>query len=357
MLYDLQIENLRIVTEGSLVPGPGINLIIGGNGSGKTTLLEAIYLLSRGRSFRHREAGPLVSAGEDHFQLVGKFSDRNGGRHVLGLRRAGEQVEVRLDGRNAKRRSEVMGLFPVQWIGPDPQQLITGNPEGRRSFLDAGLFHVEHRYLDLLQRYNKALEQRNAALRKAASSAAIWDDPLVGLATQLDEFRQSFSQVLSSKVEQLLAKWGLDLALDFHYSRGWKAGVSLAEVLTVNAPLDRKRGFTSAGPHRADLIVRSDQLRTGKRLSRGQLKMLASAFYLAQSSCIAEQDGDPGILLYDDLPAELDRQNRELLLAELATLYRQVFVAALSDQDVPLGTRPATMFHVEQGAVQAVLGD
>ena len=54
MIERLQISHLRNLTQVSL-QSAACNVIIGANGSGKTSLLEAIFLLSRGKSFRHHQ--------------------------------------------------------------------------------------------------------------------------------------------------------------------------------------------------------------------------------------------------------------------------------------------------------------
>ncbi|MGO1966013.1 MAG: AAA family ATPase, partial [Moraxellaceae bacterium] len=54
MIERLQISNLRNLTQVNL-QSTACNVIIGENGSGKTSLLEAIFLLSRGKSFRHHQ--------------------------------------------------------------------------------------------------------------------------------------------------------------------------------------------------------------------------------------------------------------------------------------------------------------
>lgn len=54
MIQQLNIHKLRNLGQAELTLAR-CNLIIGANGSGKTSLLEAVFLLSRGKSFRHHE--------------------------------------------------------------------------------------------------------------------------------------------------------------------------------------------------------------------------------------------------------------------------------------------------------------
>jgi len=354
MLTELSLQNLRIVEKSVLYPGAGVNVVAGCNGSGKTTLLEAIYLLSRGRSFRHREAAPLIREGQQEAILTARFENRPGGtKHFLGMRRTRSDLEVRLDGKPASKRSEILRLLPVQWIGPEPQALLTGSPEIRRSFLDHGLFHVEHRYLEVLQQYTRVLEQRNALLRGQGRDIEAWDQQLSSFAAELDGYRERYVEELRVRLNHRLEHWKLELEFDLTYRRGWRAGQSLLAHLEESREIDRKQRFTGAGAHRADLVLKSANVRTGRRLSRGQLKMLAVALHFVLSEITRGVKGSDDILLFDDLSAELDRQNRMTLLQSIQNEFDQAFVTALSPEDLPDPQAAWKMFHVEHGVFQA----
>jgi len=60
-IQHLKVQHCRIIDDAELELSPKLNLIIGDNGSGKSSLLEAIYLLSRGRSFRTSRIAELIS--------------------------------------------------------------------------------------------------------------------------------------------------------------------------------------------------------------------------------------------------------------------------------------------------------
>lgn len=350
MLTELSLSNLRIVETAKLSPGGGLNVITGSNGSGKTTLLEAIYLLSRGRSFRHREAAPLIREGQQETILTTRFKASPAEtEHFLGMRRTPNDIEVRLDGKPAGKRSDIMKMLPVQWIGSEPQNLLTGSPDVRRSFLDNGLFHVEHRYLHILQQYHRALVQRNALLRRQGQELGIWDEQLSQFAAELDESRSRYVRALGQRLEKRLQRWGLEIDLSLIYRRGWRADRTLLEQLAESRTLDQKQRYTGAGPHRADLLLKSANLKSGQRLSRGQLKMLAVALHFVQSEITREGGGAPDLLLFDDLSAELDQDNRELLAKDIQQDFQQAFVTALSLHDLPSPGDTWKVFHVEHG--------
>ena len=57
-----QVRNLESVRASC---HPQANIIYGPNGSGKTSFLESIYMLGRGRSFRHRDLRVVVNNAAD----------------------------------------------------------------------------------------------------------------------------------------------------------------------------------------------------------------------------------------------------------------------------------------------------
>ena len=67
MIERLQISHLRNLTQVSLNTA-ACNVIIGANGSGKTSLLEAIFLLSRGKSFRHHQPKRYIPVSYTHLR-------------------------------------------------------------------------------------------------------------------------------------------------------------------------------------------------------------------------------------------------------------------------------------------------
>lgn len=356
MIIELTLNNLRIFEEAFLQPQQGINVITGCNGSGKTTVLEGVYLLSRGRSFRHREAAPLIREGKEELLLTARLEDRSGNRHHLGMRRSRQDAEVRLDGRPASKRSEVLSLLPLQWIGPEPQILLTGSPAVRRSFVDNGLFHVEHRYLALLQKYNRALDQRNAQLRgRDIEQLESWESQMDVTAQSLDQLRRAYTAELSERLGEMLDDWGMQDKLEIQYRRGWRDDIELGALLKQSRPVDIQQRYTGMGPHRADLLIKSSSQKTGRRLSRGQQKMLACALHFIQSAITTERSDRTDILLFDDLPAELDQQNRRKLIDYIGEYFTQSFITSLEAADLPDCQDNRSMFHVEHGRFQQAL--
>ena len=87
-LSKLNISHVRNLQTTRLQFSPAANVLFGDNGSGKTSFLESIYLLGRGRSFRHRDLKTVVQSGTKELVVSGTiFSDQNDVSSSLGVKR------------------------------------------------------------------------------------------------------------------------------------------------------------------------------------------------------------------------------------------------------------------------------
>jgi DNA replication and repair protein RecF len=355
-LDSLGIEDFRCIRKAELALHGRCNLISGENASGKTSLLEAIFVLGRGRSFRTAKAESLIRNGSSAFQLTGRVSKEAVSR-PLGLRFGKEGIEARYAGRPIGGLAELATLLPAQAIDPEVHRLIDGGPQERRRFLDWGVFHVEPSFVEHWRRYQRALRQRNAALRAGAAPAVIraWDPELIEAGLLVAAARARYVASLAPHVSataQRLLRGRLEISL----LQGWSAERSLGESVEASWARDRERGLTHSGPHRADLGIRFDDVPARDRVSRGQQKLAAAALLLGQLRCDAELGSNVAALLVDDPAAELDASNLERLLGEVISLPAQLFLTALDPANPVLASLPhGHRFHVEHGSVTRLI--
>ena len=350
-LEKLAIKNFRCLESVELLPHPERNIIVGENASGKTSLLEALFFVGRGRSFRPAQTDGLIRDGSTAFQLVATVSHR-GRPLVLGLEVAKESRTVRIGGEPAKSLGELAEYLPVQVIDPDVHKLVEDGPGGRRQFLDFGVFHVEHGFLACWRRYQRALKQRNKALKTDPKLASAWDPELIQAGDALDIMRRAYVDELLP-VARDWVEYFLDGELELKYRSGWSGDRSLAEALVHSRQRDRDFGATLVGPHRADLELKVHDRAARGRVSRGQQKLLASALLLAQVE-LMESRGGAGVLLLDDPAAELDGDRLSRLLARVQGLASQCFITGLNLEDLA-EFKSGSVFHVEQGNLRTVL--
>lgn len=366
-LTRLDVDRLRNLKSVSIEPHEHVNILVGSNGSGKTSLLEAIHLLALGRSFRSARVDPLIAFESPDLVIHARFS--NGDRAGLVKRRNGPQT-LKLNDARQRNWQELARALPVQLLNSDTFALLDGGARMRRRYLDWGVFHVEHGFLTHWRNAAKALAQRNALLKRGADSdqLAAWDEEFCRAATQVDDCRRRYFRLLEphihTAVGELFAHVSAlpDLVLD--YQPGWSEELPLSEVLLQNRTRDLKTGATQAGPHRCDISVRIGRNPAASVLSRGQQKLLVTALKLAQSRFFqsqwtllhgAEGTGPPPLVyLIDDLAAELDQTNCQLVTRHLLGLGSQLFFTAVAEDDLNepgLLTTSASKFHVEHGKI------
>ena len=352
-LAELTVQDLRCLETAELALGPGTTLVYGANGAGKTSILEAIYLLGRGRSFRTRLNDRLIRHGQGLSRVVGKVNHPLGS-HTLGVevRKGGEQRSTtagRLNGNNIRSLAELALAFPTQIIDPDAHKLIEESATRRRRWLDWAVFHVEPGFASAWSRYQRALLQRNAALKSGSAPVSVWDEEMAREGETLTAARARVLAALlpywTEIIEDLV---GIDVSLGF--LPGWDRSVSLADSLAAHASRDRERRTTTVGPHRADVSVRVKGRAAREVLSRGQQKLAAVTLNLCQLEYLQQEHSLKPTVLLDDPSAELDHSRLERFIDRVRRLNTQIVVTAL-DKDFHLFGEPENLFHVEQGRV------
>lgn len=350
----LRGENLRLYRTLELQAHPRLNLIVGDNAAGKTTLLEGLYVAGRGRSFRAQNLAELCGparTGWSAFMDV-RSSDNS---HKVGIGWTRDGSEMRLDQQRAARVSDVVKAVPLQLIDPMVHRLLDEGPAYRRSFVDWGVFHVEHGFLDVWRRYQRALKQRNSALRDDLDDRAVqaWNEELALTGEQLTALRLAHVTAASAG----LTRWAERLlqagAIRCEWQRGWPEGESYRETLHRNLDQHRRMSTTVQGPHRAELKITLSDSKAKGRVSRGQQKMLIAAMVLAQAELLIEHGVPPPVLLLDDFASELAPEFQSRLAQGLASYAGQKFVTAF---EVPhsFTQHDAGLFHVEHGTIRTL---
>lgn len=356
LIHRLRLQAFRRFEEAEVELHPGFNLITGNNGSGKTTLLEATHLLAHGRSFRGRVRDGLVRQGETALQAYVEWEEPGHAQRRAGLRHSGSVWQARLDGEEVRQLGQLCEALAVISFEPGSHALVDGSSEIRRRYIDWGLFHVEHEFISEWRRYARALKQRNALLRQSGGHSQLdaWEHELAQSGELLTRLRESYVAGLQSRLDHLMIELlpaAGSIVLSLH--PGWKRqDLALADALLLARDRDLALGYTSVGPHRADLRFALRDLPGREGLSRGQAKQLALALLLAQAAHLADMQGHWPVLQLDDLGSELDRHHQQRVLGVLAASGAQILVTGTEPPPVlaSLDFRVA-MFHVEHGVV------
>lgn len=337
----------------------GLNILFGANGSGKTSVLESCYFLSQARSFRSTSLTPIIQRGGEDCLLRGEISTGSGASQVGISRNRDGQREIRVNGADVHKASELAHLLPVLLLSPESVDLLIGPPGLRRRFLNWGLFHVEPKFSQLWHEANRCLQQRNSLLRQQRESRdaelVTWTQQLVFVAEQLDQLRSSYVEQYRPVFETIMNELGGRDNLEFDYYRGWPRETDLAQIYEKDWESDQKKGFTQKGFQRADVRIRVAGETATKVCSRGELKALVWGMILAQGR-VAQEGTSSRTTLYliDDLASEFDEENRRRVCRLLTNSGQQVILTGVEREGLisACDNDFGAMFHVKQGAIE-----
>ena len=346
----VQVTDFRCLHSTDIEFDPRFTLLSGPNASGKTSILEAVYVLGRGRSFRTRRMDHLIRAGTTRFVVFGevKLAERIVG---LGVEGSVAGVRARVAGETVPSLGALAAMLPVQIIDPEVHGLVEEGPARRRRFMDWGVFHVEHTFIECWQKYQQALRQRNAALRGRQPRRVVsaWDSELLRLGCVIDAARTDYiCQLLPGAAALVDALLGMTLSLT--YRSGWARDTTFEEALESSWAQDLATGSTSVGPQRAELAILLDGHPAKDRISRGQQKLLAASLLLAQVRLLTSSSPIRPSLLLDDPAAELDGDGLLKLIHEVSQHAVQLIVTTLNETVAGLGP-PGRRYRVRSGAV------
>ncbi|MCY0878118.1 MAG: DNA replication and repair protein RecF [Firmicutes bacterium] len=343
-LEKVAVQHFRNIAAAELRLSPQLTLLVGANGQGKTNLLEAIYLLLQGRSFRTTSEREAIQEGWDSARLEaqGKVSGQPARWvHVI----------------TAARPSHQGATVPVVLFAPDDVYLAKGSPERRRRFLDLLLSAHDAHYAKSLRTYQRALLQRNRALKQPALRSVVDDfTPLLaheGL--YLWQRRRTLLSSLLPLAQSLHRRLAPDDALSFRLKEGgWSSPLESAEAFQAALESRRReeeaRQMTLIGPHRDDILFALNGKDTTVYASQGQLRSIALAIKMATYEWLRQETGIRPVILLDDVLSELDARRRQAVLELTAEPGQQTLVTDTEARNYE--TLDPTIYYVQGGVVR-----
>jgi DNA replication and repair protein RecF len=337
MITGARLQSFRSYKDESFEFDPGVNIIVGPNASGKTNLLEAVMVLSRGSSYRARDA-ELIKFGRPWARLDGSFVKQARTVKIEGGLQPAKSFEI--DGKPFKRLS-LERTVPVVLFEPNHLQLMTRGPEIRRDYFDEMLERTRADFKPVAANYRRALAQRNALLKQSRGRAEqqlfAWDIRLSELGAKIAEARQALADQINKSISKNYSRIAnkrskVELQYACHFPAEHYASRMLSK-LEKNAHLDFERGFTSSGPHREDFVFYLGGQPAGATASRGETRSLLLALKIFELQLIEKTRGQPPIFLLDDVFSELDGSRRRALVEALSD--RQTLITT-TDADAVL---------------------
>jgi DNA replication and repair protein RecF len=260
---------------------------------------------------------------------------------TAGYEVSGRRKKVTVDGKETKKLVDAVGIITAVALAPADRALVDSGPSGRRRYLDVLLSLCEDGYLAKLTALRGALRQRNAALKLGRRDAAqAFDRHVASASAFVASARFSWAEQVRPRFIQLCGALGEDAVPFLEYSsRHWTpdAGADgVARALRERIERDLRRGMTTVGPHRDDLVLSLGGKDTRRFGSAGQQRTAATALRLLEAQALADSHHTAPIALFDDAFAELDQERQERLLTLIGeSLPGQAIITAPRDAEVP----------------------
>ncbi len=341
-LKQLSLINFKNYSQAEVSFCNGVNVFVGDNGVGKTNLLDAIYYLSFCKSFFNPIDSQNVRHHEQFFMVQGDFEKNNDELNIhCGLKK-GQKKSFKRNKKEYDRLADHIGLLPLVMISPADTELIYDGSEARRKFLDGVIAQYNKTYLDQLLSYQKAVQQRNALLKRFIEQRYFDETALEVWDMQLDQFGSSIFEARKAFLKEFIPLF----QEYFELISGGKERVRLEYDTKLNDfPLhqlieeardkDRAAGYTTVGTHKEDLKFLLEDHPIKKFGSQGQQKSYLIALKLAQFAFIKKVKESTPLLLMDDIFDKLDK-NRVRALMQLVSdhSFGQIFVTDANKQRV-----------------------
>ena len=325
------ILNYKNIAEARLEFSPKLNCLIGNNGQGKTNVLDAIYYLSMCRSYASTgDNSAVIRHGEPYMMLQGSYTRCETPLEVSVALQRGKRKVVRRDGKEYQRLSQHIGLLPVVMVSPMDWDLVRGSGDERRRFMDLIISQNDAEYLEALIRYNKAVEQRNAMIKKEMSDPLLYEtvEQAMALPASLIHERRSqwTERFLPIFMHYYSAVAGDGETVSLHYKSHLNDG-TMADHLAATRQRDLILGYTTRGIHRDDIELMLDGYPMRRTGSQGQCKTYTIALRLAQFDFLKENNPAVPILLLDDIFDKLDADRVERIVDVVSSdRFGQIFI-------------------------------
>lgn len=361
-LSHLSLTNYRSYEQAEIALNPGPNILIGANGVGKTNVAEAINYLAVQHSHRVSNDHPLVRIGQTQALARGRI---HRGEQAVSIEyeiNPGKSNRVAINRGAPQAARQAYGIFKAVLFAPEDIELISGQPDIRRRFMDDLIVQMRPALGDARRDFDRVLRQRNALLKSGRkpgawtpeheSTLAVWNEHLSKAAARLINGRLHALRLLAAPTSKAYAELsngnkpaGFAYQSTVPLATGQHAEVpdetqlyeAVLAALQEAYQTERDRGVTLVGPHRDDLVITLGPAPAKGFASHGETWSLALALRLASYNVLCQDDPNPAaqpVLILDDVFAELDAARRTRLV-EMTRDAEQLIITAAVTADIP----------------------
>lgn len=331
IIKSIKLTNFRNHSSYTLECQDETSLILGANGYGKTSVLEAIYILTRGKSFRATDPD-IIKRGTEYYRIELEYA-------------SGEQTVVTYDGKTKtfiildkkSKRLPKKQKYPVILFQPSDLNLISHSPGRRRTYFDHIFSEFDENYATSLSKYEKALKQRNELLKNdfiSKDALFSWNILLAKYGTILHNLRQKFIQEINQQLTttyRSISENQDEVFINYHSDLDTISETVYLKKLEQSFERDSYVGHTSFGIHRDDYIFEFNHKVADGSASRGETRSIVLALKFIEANLLYQKTHKKPIILLDDVFSELDETRRKSLIKNFK--HNQVIITSVESID------------------------
>ena len=360
ILEFVEVNNFRNLS-GKIFWGPGLNIIHGNNGQGKTNWLEAIFTLSRTKSFRTQRLQESIRFGDETAFIAGQVSTGTDVHRDLEVTLKENTKAIWVNGKR-EQLARYLGFLQVFAFTADQLEVVRGVPEARRHFIDRGIASLRPAYVQTVSDYNKVIKQKNRILQDSSERElrlaetedllAPWNEQLARLGAEIHKARMDYTERINRALEPTLFEQA-ELQIRYASSLEGKGELDDYEALLrarlqLRVQSEVAAGRALVGPHRDDLSIHLDGREMRVYGSSGQQRSALLLLDLAAISVYNSCHNDYPLFLVDDVDAELDEKRIRRLLEYLEGR-TQTFITTSKRSHVEGFLSKANVFEIVEG--------
>lgn len=311
----ISLQNFRSYNKYSAEISPTTTIIIGPNGSGKTSIIEAIHVGLRGSSFRGSIQDILNS---DKKWWRADIDTNHQGSITIKFNPTTNKPKQFVIKDRVYLRLPSSSKHPVVLFEPEDMRLIHGSPERRRRFIDSFITQIDPIYGTTLRKYERALKQRNALLKRQAQpdDLFVWNITLSDYGAEIIKQRTHYIVEINKLLQDIYSSIAKNQdTISIGYSSPYHDGTQqqLLRDLHKNTRQDTLYGTTSVGPHRHDILFEFNKQPASKVVSRGEARTIVLAMKLIEAKLLQAKTDKKPVILLDDVLSELDEKHQQAL--------------------------------------------
>jgi len=178
----------------------------------------------------------------------------------------------------------------------------------------------------------------------------VWDEQLSESGKKIISMRREFIAQLNDIISGIHGKLSGGREI---LTVGYEQNVdedNIADEMRRSRERDVRLKITHTGPHRDDLIFRTEEVDIRRYGSQGQQRTTALSLKLSEIELVRRVTGDVPVLLLDDVLSELDKNRQHFLLESIKNIQTLITCTGM-DEYKKNHFRIDRLFNVNDGKV------